>query len=133
VLPVQPISRPIRRSPLPAVAAGPTWPRVFQNEVLVVKLLPVDGFASGAVVVGEVSSLTHELGDDAVEAAPLEAEALLVGAEAAEILCSEQGREVRAVSLDYAFQDSIWHADGSRDHTMLSIAAAASCGKRERS
>jgi len=39
-------------------------------------------------VVGEVPSLAHELRDDAVEAAPLEAEALLLGAEAAEVFCS---------------------------------------------
>lgn len=39
-------------------------------------------------MVGEVPSLAHELGDDAVEAAPLEAEALLLGAEAAEVFCS---------------------------------------------
>lgn len=70
---------------------------MFENEVFVVKLLPVDGFASGAVVVGEVAGLAHELGDDAVEAAPFEAEAFLVGAEAAEILClGVRGREVRA-------------------------------------
>lgn len=74
--------------------AVPTRPRVLENEVFVIKLLPVDGFASGAVVVGEVPGLAHELGDDAVEAAPLEAEAFLVGAEAAEVFCLGQGAEV---------------------------------------
>lgn len=67
---------------------------MLENEVFIIKLLPVDGFASGAVVVGEVPGLAHELGDDAVEAAPLEAEAFLVGAEAAEVFCSGQGAEV---------------------------------------
>lgn len=72
---------------------------MFENEVFIIKLLPIDGFASGAVVVGEVASLAHELGDDAVEAAPFEAEAFLMGAEAAEILCSgARGSEVRAAS-----------------------------------
>ena len=86
-------------SPAPAWGDGSTWPRVFENEVFIIKLLPVDGFASGAVVVGEVAGLTHELGDDAVEAAPFEAEAFLVGAEAAEILCMwAKGREMRAAS-----------------------------------
>lgn len=59
---------------------------MFEDKVFIVKLLPVDGLAPGAVVVGEVTALAHELRDDAVEAAALEAKALLVGAQAAEIL-----------------------------------------------
>ena len=59
---------------------------MFEDKVLVVKLAAVDGLAAGAVVIGEVSSLTHELGDDTVEAAPLEAEALFMRAQAAEVL-----------------------------------------------
>lgn len=82
--------------PLPG--DGFTWPRVLEDEVFIIKLPPVDGFAAGAVVVGEVSGLAHELGDDAVEAAAFEAKSFLVGAEAAEILCvGAKGREVRAV------------------------------------
>uniref|UniRef100_A0A8C6IS37 Uncharacterized protein n=1 Tax=Melopsittacus undulatus TaxID=13146 RepID=A0A8C6IS37_MELUD len=91
VLPVQPVCFLTRDEELGAVADGPTWPRVFQDEVFIIKLLPVDGFASGSIVVGEVTSLAHELGDDAVEAAPFEAKAFLMGAEAAEILCPGQG------------------------------------------
>ena len=49
----------------------PTWSRVFEDRVFIVKLLPVDGLAPGAVVVGEITALAHELGDDAVEAAAL--------------------------------------------------------------
>ena len=59
---------------------------MFEDKVLVVKLAAVDGLAAGPVVVGEVTSLAHELGDDAVEAAPLEAEALFMRAQAAEVL-----------------------------------------------
>lgn len=59
---------------------------MFEHKVLVVKLASVDGLAAGAVVVGEVSSLTHELRDDSVEAAALEAETFLVCTEAAEVL-----------------------------------------------
>uniref|UniRef100_A0A8D0KYH0 Uncharacterized protein n=1 Tax=Strix occidentalis caurina TaxID=311401 RepID=A0A8D0KYH0_STROC len=80
VLPVQPVCFIACDEELGPVGV---WARVF----FIIKLLPVDGFASGAVVVGEVAGLTHELGDDAVEAAPFEAEAFLVGTEAAEILC----------------------------------------------
>lgn len=64
-----------------------TWSGVLQHKVLVVKLAAVNGLAAGAVVVGEVASLTHELGNDTVEAGAFEAEALLVRAQAAEILC----------------------------------------------
>uniref|UniRef100_A0A8B9C633 Uncharacterized protein n=1 Tax=Anser brachyrhynchus TaxID=132585 RepID=A0A8B9C633_9AVES len=102
VLPIQPVCFITRDEELGAVGtftarsgrAGLTRPRVLENEVFIIKLLPVDGFASSAVVVGEVSSLAHELGDDAVEAAPLEAEAFLVGTEAAEIFCSGPEAEV---------------------------------------
>lgn len=63
-----------------------TWAGVFQHKVLVVELASVDGFAAGAVVVGEVSTLTHELRDDPVEAAAFEAEAFLMRTQAAEVL-----------------------------------------------
>jgi len=69
---------------------------VFEDKVLVVKLAAVDGLSAGAVVVGEVSSLAHELGDDAVEAASLEAKAFLMRAQAAEVLCTRaQGKSSR--------------------------------------
>lgn len=53
---------------------------MLEDEILIVKLLAIDGLAAGAIVVGEVATLAHELGDDSVEAASLEAKALLVGA-----------------------------------------------------
>lgn len=59
---------------------------MFEDKVLVVKLPAVDGLPPGAVVVGEVASLAHKLRDDPMEAAALEAKALLVRAQAAEIL-----------------------------------------------
>lgn len=78
-------AEPFSLQPLPA--DGFTWPCVLEDEVFIVKLLPVDGFSASAVVVGEVSGLAHELGDDTVEAAAFEAKPFLMGAEAAEILC----------------------------------------------
>uniref|UniRef100_A0A674HU36 Uncharacterized protein n=1 Tax=Taeniopygia guttata TaxID=59729 RepID=A0A674HU36_TAEGU len=92
VLPVQPVCFVTGDEELGAVGV---WARVCHGhhpwdqrvQIFIIKLLPVDGFAAGAVVVGEVSGLAHELGDDAVEAAAFEAKSFLVGAEAAEILC----------------------------------------------
>lgn len=62
-----------------------TWSCVFKDEVFIIKLLPIDGLAPCAIVVCEITTLTHELGDDAVEAASLEAKALFMGAQAAEV------------------------------------------------
>lgn len=66
---------------------------MFEDKVLIVELLPKDGLAPCAVVVREVAALAHELGDNPVEAASLKAKALLVGAQASEILwCRERKR-----------------------------------------
>lgn len=46
----------------------------------------VDRLAAGAVASGEVTTLEHELGDDAVERGALVAEAVLASAELAEVL-----------------------------------------------
>jgi hypothetical protein len=68
---------------------------VLEGEVLVGEFLAVDGLASGAIVVGEVATLAHEVGDDAVEGGALEAEALLASAQGAEVLCDNQGLRLR--------------------------------------
>ena len=49
---------------------------VLQLEVLVGELLSIDGLAAGSVAVREVSSLNHEVGDDAVEDGSLVVERL---------------------------------------------------------
>ena len=72
---------------LPSNAAL-TRSSVLQTEVLVLELVAVDGLAPGAVAGSEVSSLAHEVGDDAVEGGALVAEALLSGAESTEVLGS---------------------------------------------
>ncbi len=59
---------------------------MLQLKVLVLELSAVDRLAAGAVVVGEVAALAHEVPDDAVEGAVLEAEPLLHRAQGTEIL-----------------------------------------------
>lgn len=59
---------------------------MFEDEVFIIELLSVDGLAPCAIVICEITTLAHELGDDAVEAASLEAKALFMGAQATEIL-----------------------------------------------
>lgn len=58
---------------------------VFLLEVLIGELFPVDWFASGAVEVGEISSLEHELRDHSVENWTLVAISLLTSAERPEV------------------------------------------------
>jgi hypothetical protein len=62
-----------------------TWASVLQLEVLVSELLSVDALATGAVVLGEVTALAHEIRDDAVEGGALVAKALLTSAQSTEV------------------------------------------------
>lgn len=59
---------------------------VLQGEVFILEFVAVDGLSTGAVVVGEVSALAHEVGDNAVESRALVSIALLAGAQSAEVL-----------------------------------------------
>lgn len=59
---------------------------VLQLEVLIREPVTVDGLATSAVALGEITTLQHELGDDAVEAGTLVTESLLTSAESTEVL-----------------------------------------------
>lgn len=61
---------------------------VLQLEVLITEFATVDRFAPGTVVVGEVSSLAHEVGNHAVESGTFVPEALLARAQCPEVLNS---------------------------------------------
>lgn len=65
---------------------------MLQDKVFIIELLPVDRLPTGTVVVGEISSLAHELGDNSVKAASLKSEAFLVRAKTAEILCKSEAK-----------------------------------------
>lgn len=57
-------------------------------EVLISELLTVDGLAASAVVVREVTTLQHEVRDDAVEGRVLIAKALFVRRQSSEVFAS---------------------------------------------
>ena len=59
-----------------------------QHKIFIVKLVAVDRFATGAVVVGEVASLAHEPRNDTVERRAFVAEARLASAELSKVLGS---------------------------------------------
>jgi hypothetical protein len=52
----------------------PSGSVVLQLEVLIVKLVSIDGFAACSITASEVTALDHEVADDTVELAPLVSE-----------------------------------------------------------
>lgn len=67
--------------------------RVPSSEILIRKLGSIDGFSAGAIAASEVSALTHEIRDDAMECGPFEMQWLttnsnsfLAGAQSSEVL-----------------------------------------------
>lgn len=63
------------------------WASVLKLEVLILKLVAIDGLSTSAIVVGEISALAHELGDDAMESWTLVGHStLFTGAQRSEIL-----------------------------------------------
>ena len=59
---------------------------MFVDKVLVVEFLAVDRSTSGSVVIGKVTALAHELGNDSVKAGAFVAKAFLASAESSEVL-----------------------------------------------
>ena len=62
-----------------------TWSSVLQVEVLILKLGAVDALAASAIVVGEVTTLAHEVWDDAVEDGVFVAISLLTSTQCTEV------------------------------------------------
>jgi len=61
---------------------------VLQLEVLILEFVSVNRLSTSSVVVGEVATLAHEVGDDTVEGGALVAETLLAGAKGTEVFGS---------------------------------------------
>lgn len=59
---------------------------VLEGEVFVGELGPVNGFPARSVVVGEVTALAHESGNDAVKGRAFEAKARFAGAQLTKVL-----------------------------------------------
>lgn len=58
---------------------------MFQGEVLIAELGSVDGFTASAVVIGKVTTLAHEVGNDTVENAAFVSETFFTGTQGSEI------------------------------------------------
>ena len=59
---------------------------MLQLEVLILEFVSVDALTTSAIVVGEVTTLTHEVGDYPVEGGTFVTEALLSSAQGSEVL-----------------------------------------------
>ena len=64
---------------------GRTWAGVFESKVLIIETLAIDGDTTATIAVGEVAALTHKIRDDPVERGALVTDALLAGAQGAEV------------------------------------------------
>lgn len=60
---------------------------MLQDEVLILKFLPVDGPATSAIMACEVTTLAHESWNDSVEGGTLISKSLLSSAQSTEVFC----------------------------------------------
>lgn len=60
---------------------------MFQREVFVVESCAIDWLSTSAIMIGEITTLAHEIWDHPMEAASFVAEALLTSTEGSEIFC----------------------------------------------
>lgn len=95
---VQPGARNESDEELGAIGVGASvghgkksWNIMLKKEVFIGKSPSVDGFASSAIMIGKVSSLSHEVGNDPMEVGSFVPETLLMGAKCSEVGCSFRG------------------------------------------
>lgn len=89
------------------------------------KLLAVDGFAAGAVSLGKVTALEHEVGNDTVKSGALVAETILARSELTEV-SGGLGNDV-VIQLEH---DPLCSLVADRD-LKLSIVSGSRTGKEE--
>lgn len=61
---------------------------MLQGEVFILEFIAVNGFSTSAIVIGEITTLAHEIWNHAVECGVFVAETLLAGAQSTEIFAS---------------------------------------------
>ena len=61
---------------------------MLQGKVLILELVSINRLSTGSIVVGEISTLAHEVGDDPVEGGSLVSKSLLSSAQSTEVLGS---------------------------------------------
>lgn len=58
---------------------------MLQSEVFIFEFVAVDGFSASAVMVGEITSLTHEIWNDTMENGSFVSETFFTGAQSTEV------------------------------------------------
>jgi len=120
VLAIEPLSLHSTNEELAAVGVGTSighgqsaWASVLELEVLISELLSVDGLTSCSISIGEVSTLTHEIGNNSVEDAALEVKGL--SSLSCSLLTSAKSTEVLSslgyyVSKELHYNPALWAA-----------------------
>ena len=61
--------------------------RVLQDEILIMKFLPIDGLAACAIVAGEVTTLAHEARNNSVKAGAFITKSFFPSAQSTKVFC----------------------------------------------
>lgn len=61
---------------------------MLQGEVFILEFIAIDGFSSSAIVIGEITTLAHEVWNHAVECGVFVSKTLLAGAQSTEVFGS---------------------------------------------
>jgi hypothetical protein len=75
---------------------------VLLIKIFIGEISCVDRFSSGAIVVGEIPSLYHEVWDYSVESTPFKAESLLMSAKFSEVCCGKGSTLIKKIEDESA-------------------------------